>query len=488
MFQKVDMEKKSLLENSIYNVAYKLLNILFPLLSASYVSYALLASGVGKVASAQNIVQYFVIIAALGIPNYGVRETALVKKNSGELNRFFSELFIINFISTVLCCIAYYTLISSLTFFENEKMLYMICGMSIFLNIINVDWFYQGIEQFKYIALRSFIVKICLLVLIFVLVKNKNDYVLYAFLSVLATTGNNIFNIKNLKKHGIKLKFFHLHFYKHLKPVMILLCTAISVELYTLLDTTMLTVMCAEENVGYYTNSMKIVKMLITAITGISGVLLPRLSMYQKEGKFDECGNIVSKVFSILLFVFLPCGIGIILVSSSLVTVLFGSSFTPAVVTLRIASLLIYVLGFSNLFGTQVLLTFNCEKKLLLCTIIGAVSNITMNLILIPIFEQNGAAIASVISELFVTVLAVHYSKKYISIQVDKRFLFSCIISTLIMALIVRFINQIVDSNVMCLFVAVISGGIAYVVLNYVLKNPILIELMEIITKKIKMR
>lgn len=475
---------KSLAKNSIYNVTYKLLNVLFPLVTATYIAHVLLAGGVGRIAYAQNIVSYFTTIAALGIPNYGTREIAKVRENRPIKNELFSELFLINFVCTALCTIAYYVMILTVGVFQQNLKLYIIVGLAIIFNFINVDWFYQGVEEYGYIAKRSFVVKLISLACIFLFVRDTSDTIAYATIYCLGIGGNNLFNILNLKKHKVKLSFKDCSVTRHLKPIFILLASVIAVELYTMVDTTMIGIICADENVGYYTNAMKLVKILIGVITAIGGVLLPRLSYYHAQGLNKECSKIVCKVFYIMMYLFVPCEIGILLVARPLMLLLFGTSFESGIITLRIVSLLICTLGFSNLFGTQVLLTFGAEKKLLGCTIGGAIVNIILNVILIPLYAQNGAAVASVVSETIVTILAMLCASKYVRIKLDKRFLISIIVSSIGLVLAVCFIQTLMIGNIYKLVVSIFIGGSVYLILGVITKNPILSELIELFSKK----
>ena len=476
--------KKSLTSNSIYNVAYKMLNVLFPLITAAYIARVLFATGVGKVAYAQNIVKYFEMIAALGIPNYGIREAAKVYNEKKQSCKLFSELFLINFVSTTICLLLYYALILNVPFFFFFLPLYAVVGLSIAFNYLNVDWFYQGYEEFRYIAIRSFVVKMLSLVAIFVFVREKQDYIMYALISCLAIGGNNIYNIINLRKYGIKIVFDGLNLKKHINAVMVLLGSVIAIELYTLLDTTMIGFFCDSKAVAYYTNSMRLVKILITVVTAISGVLLPRLSYHHSLGEEEECGKIVSKVFTVLLFIFLPCEIGLILVSDQVIPILFGSSFIPACKTLRVCSLLICVLGFSNLFGTQVLLTYNQEKKLLITTIAGAVSNICLNLVLVPKYQQNGAAVASVISETIVTCMSVIFAIRYVTIKLSKTEIISMLFSAMIMGVGVWMIQRSGLGLVLKLGTSVSIGIVIYFIMNYLLKTPVMWDVMKLLKKE----
>ncbi len=479
------MENESLKRNALNNVYYKLFNVLFPLIFTSYVSHVLLADGVGKVATAQNVVQYFTIIAALGLPNYGIREIAKIRNNKHEQNILFSELFLINFISTLICTIAYYLLIFRVDYFFKERALFIVVGLNIVLNFINVDWFYQGQEEYGYIASRSLTIKVLSLACIFIFVKNLDDYIIYGLISTLAVAGNYILNIFNLKRYQIKFTFENINIKQHLKPVFVLLGTSIAIELYTLVDTTMLSYLTTPEVVAYYSNSMKLIKVLITVITAIGGVLLPRLSYYMHLNELDKCSEIVNPVFKTMLYLFAPAGVGLILIADLVVPILFGQSFMPAVVTLQIGAVLIYALGFSNLFGTQVLLTFGEEKRLLLCTIMGALINITLNSLLIPIYEQNGAAVASVISEAVVTILAYLQARKYIKLQISNRYLMNLVISVLLMGLCVWIVKSLISNNLISLLCSLFVGIAVYIAVGIIGKNEITYVLIKMLRKKI---
>lgn len=473
----------ALFKNSIYNVIYKLLDALFPLISATYTARVLLASGVGRVSYAQNIAQYFVLIASLGIPNYGIREVARRRFDKEQMNKIFSELFFLNLLSTTVCACVYYAAVHSLPYFEERRTISLIAGVLIVFNVFNVDWFYQGQEQFKYIAARSFAIKLVSLCALFLFVRTEDDYIRYMWIVCLTTGINYMINMVKLKSFGIQIQLRNIDLRPHMKPVLILLGTTVAIELYTMLDTTMIGLMCAEENVGYYTNAMKLVKIVIMVITAIGGVLLPHLSTYYMQGDYEACSDIVKKVFQVMFFLFLPCCVGLFLTSDVLMVALFGESFAPAGTTMRIASLLTLALGFSNLFGTQVLLTFGAEKKLLLCTIVGAVSNVLMNLYLIPNYQQNGAAVASVISELFVTLLSVIFASKYITLRVDKAFVVKTIVSTVIMGISVWAAMQAVSGVYVSLIVAVSVGVIVYFAANILMKNSMLKELLRMVKR-----
>ena len=231
---------KSLFKNSLYNIIYKLFMIIFPLISSAYVSRILLPMGVGKVAYAQNIASYFITAASLGVGNYGIREIGKKQKNKEEYSKTVVELLIITLFSTLICSAFYYGMVSTLPYFQNSKMLYYVVGIQLLLTAANVDWFYQGMEEYKYITVRSLIVKILTLLGIFVFVKKQDDTIAYALFSSIALAGNNIINVIHLRKYLTLDDVKHIELAKHIKPLFILLSTGFAVELYTKLDTTTL--------------------------------------------------------------------------------------------------------------------------------------------------------------------------------------------------------------------------------------------------------
>ena len=278
---------KSLGKNAIFNIIYKCLNLLFPLVTAAYVSRILLPVGVGKVAASQNIVQYFVILAALGLPSYGVKKVAEFSQNEHKLSKVFIELFTINAIATIASSVIYILLICQI--YEGQKLILgFVVGIQLFFNIVNIDWFYQGLEEYKYIMLRSLVVKLVSLASVLLFVRAEDDYIVYAGITSCSLVANYLFNVFNLRKYIRRIAVSELRVKQHIWSVLYLLAASIAVEVYTLADTTMLNLMRGEEIVGYYTSATKITSMLRTLVAAVSAVFLPRLSVLFSSGKIDE--------------------------------------------------------------------------------------------------------------------------------------------------------------------------------------------------------
>jgi O-antigen/teichoic acid export membrane protein len=307
---------------------------IFPLLISSYVGRILLSDGVGKVSFVQNIVSYFTSLVALGIPTYGIREIAKCKTQQ-ERNIVFSSLFTINAISTIVFSIAYYIMIFTVPYFHNNLLLYTIGGIQIVFNFINIDWLYQGLEEYKYIATRSLIVRFVSLICVFAFIHSRKDEWIYLLITCAVNVGNYVLNVFRARKivllslKGISLK-------KHLRSIFILLATVIAVELYTKIDTTFIGIMLSESDVGYYTYADRIVKIPITIFAAINAVILPRLSVYYMSGEKKEFHELLSKINITVLIFAIPTSVGTCLLSSDYILALFGSNFEPAGYLLKI--------------------------------------------------------------------------------------------------------------------------------------------------------
>ena len=426
---------KSVSKNSAFSMVNKGLSVVFPLVTVSYISRVLGAVGIGEVSSAQNLATYFSMAAALGIPSYGVRAIAQSKNDKNVCNRTFSELFTINLISSLIATTLYLIAVFLLRDSDLNTTLSLVFSGIIIFNIINIEWVYQGFEEYEYITIRSLLTKILSLLLLFVFVRQKNDLVAYAFIICFGSIGNYVLNFVNLKKY-VKLCFGNMSLKKHIVPIMTFFVSVIAIEIYSLLDVSMLTAMSNSTCVGYYSNSTKIVKAVANTLTGISVVLMPRFSHLFSENKKSEIKKLSGQFLNVTFLISMPCCIGIILIADRMVEALFGADFTPAISTIRILSILIVLMPLSGGIFCQLLLTSGKERYYLRCVLSGTIVNALLNYILIPVYMQNGAAIASVIAELTVSASMIMVSRKTIKVNMRYRDTFSIILSSAFMAIV----------------------------------------------------
>lgn len=480
------IKQKSLIKNSIFNVLYKLMNVIFPLITSIYVSRVILSDGVGKVSFASNIVSYFTLLAVLGIPSYGPREIGKQREQKEQINKICSELFFINLISSIVFSIGYLICIFSIERFNTNIMLFLVCGIPLFLNCINVDWMYQGIEEYGYIAIRSFVVKIIGFISLFIFVRTPNDYIIYGLINALSLAFNYFFNIIHLRKK-IKLSLKELNIKKHLKPVLFLLVSSLAVELYTALDVTMLGFLCSDSIVGYYNNAIKIIKIIQSLITSISAVLLPRLSYYFQTSKI-EFNKLFSKALKVLLIFAVPATLGIFILSDKTILILYGVDFEPTINTLRILSLTLPLLVLNVLFGIQGLISTGNETKYLITVSIGAIVNLCLNMALINRFQQNGAALASLISESCVMISSIIFSRKIVKVHIDLKYVISIIVASCAMVGSLFLIFLIPMNDIVSLIISIIAGAIIYFLVLFLLKEENVMNVFNRVIKKFSRR
>lgn len=474
--------QKSLVKNSIYNIIYTVANILFPFMTSIYVSRILLPSGVGKVASAQNIASYFITIAALGLPSYGVREFAKVREKRNQRNKLFTELLLLNIISTTFAVIGYFLLVNANGGFKGEWFLYAACGLAIAFNYLNIDWMYQGLEEYGYITGRSLLIKGISLLTLFFFVKTKQDYVAYALISSLATGGNYIFNVIHARKF-VSIDLSKVQLKGHLKPVLLIACIIFLSSVYNKIDVTMLNILATDESVGYYVYAQKTVNMVLTMANAVTAALLPRLSYYydnDREGFY----RLLNKGFQVLCFMTLPLTVGMALVAPQAVEFLYGEAFEPAVLTIRLMCPLILIKGFGDLFCYQLVYSTKSEKIILPASASASTINIITNAALIPTFLQNGAVIASVFSEFVTNAVQFIYMKKKVSFSINVKALTKGLISTIVMALSVYIIMQLKLPNIISLLSEILVGVIVYITVNLVMKNSLILETVQKVKRK----
>lgn len=414
------VEEKSLARNSLFNISYKGFNLLYPLITTIYISRIFLADGVGEVAFAINIVTYFTLIASLGIPNYAVKVLAPVRNQVTILNKRFSELAVFILASSLFATILY--VITSFVVFHslNDIKIALVLALMVISNIFNYDWLFESLEDYRYLAYRSIVVKVMALLLMFLLVKTREDILVYCMIYAGITVANNIWSYVSSRNY-VSFSAQDLDIRQHMSPVMTLFAAAFATEVYTLLDSTMLGVMCSPEHLGYYSNASRIARASFGMIFSIIAVFNPRLNYLYESGSHEEYKTMFQRFYDIGMCVAFPVGALLFVLAPQIMTVLFGESFSEGIETLRLLSFLMAVFTMATVFGHIGLIIYGKERVLLYAAIMGAVVNFVLNQLLIPTYSHNGAAMASLISEILVAILLVYTSLKFCRINLMNR-------------------------------------------------------------------
>ena len=409
-------KEKSLSIGGVYYLTYNVLNLAFPLVTGIYVARTLLSTNIGEVGAAINLATYFTILAFLGIPTYGLREIAKVKGYKEQRSKIFSELFTINLVSTVVSCVLYFFVILTIPKYNNNFKLYAIAGTAIVLNVFNISWMYEGMEEFRFMSIRNIVFKAFSFLLLVVFVREQCHYMRYAAITVLGTAGNYIVNMLYSPRF-VRLSFQNLNLGRHMKSIIYLVTVNLAIELYSLVDITMMNFMSRPESIAYYKYGSAIEKMLLQIVNTFTMVLVPRISFYYKEKKLNEFNHLVSKGMKLIILTAVPMIIGIQFVSDFLITELYGAEYATSATILRMFSVLLLISPTGYLLGSRILLVTNHERKMIICVGIGAVINLIGNALLIPKLNEYGATIASVISEIVVMVVYVYFGKQYFKLN-----------------------------------------------------------------------
>jgi O-antigen/teichoic acid export membrane protein len=399
------LQKTTIGRNFIMNSVLTLSAILFPLITYPYASRVLGPANIGKVTFATSVVTYFGMVAQLGIPAYGIRACAKVRDNKEELSRTAQELLLLNLVMSVLAYAGLFLMIRLVPSIQSERSLYYVMSSLIILNTIGMNWLYQGVEEYSFIAAASAIAKLAALGLMFLTVKSQGDYVVYAALSVLAGSGACLLNLFHARK---MISFRHFRTYnirRHIKPVLVFFAMACATIIYTNLDTLMLGVMTDDAAVGYYNTSVKIKAALVAIVTSLGTVLMPRASYLLEHGSEKEFHRICRLSVTCVLFSSIPLAVFFMTFASPSVLVLSGRKFLPAVPAMIVITPTVPLIGLSNITGLDMLVPMGGEKKVLYSSIAGALTDLLLNALLIPKFGPAGAAAGTLAAE--AAVLAV---------------------------------------------------------------------------------
>ena len=465
--------KKSLKKNYIYNLSYQILVIIAPIITTPYLSRVLNADGIGIVSFAESIVSYFMLFAALGVGIYGQREISYYQDNRLKRSEVFWNTFILKAITSSIVLIVYLVLYK----FLFKSNIYFVLSVNILAVLIDITWFFQGLEEFGKIVLRNSIFKLLNIFYIFFFIRTKNDIVLYAFSIGFFTFISNFSMWVQLKKYVDRPNFKNIHPFKDLPVIIMLFIPTIAIQVYTVLDKSMIGIITKNnfEN-GYYELSVKISKVLLTIITSLGVAIIPRVGLLFNKKETDNIKLLIYKSYRFVWFLGIPLCFGLIILSDNLVPWFLGASFDKVKTLLKILPLLIILIGMSNVTGMQYLIPTKKEKLFTLSVCIGAVVNFILNLIMIKYFLSVGAAISSVIAEFFVTASQIYMIRNEISYKQILKEGVNYYIAGIVMILVLLYIKSSLNPSLYNSVIIIISGAISYFIVLTILKDKFIFE------------
>lgn len=450
-------------KNLGYQTVYEVLNTCIPLITAPYLARVLGASQLGIFSYTQSIANYFILLAMLGMKNYGARTIAKIKDNRNECRKQFNELFSLQLISSVISIILYFCY--CMFFCTDNYMITYIQGLAIFSCIFDINWLFTGMEMFKITVARSTFIRVLTVIAIITLVKSPDDLWIYTslmvggtLLGVLILWGyvTSIIGRINISTKGIV---------KHLKPNLMLFLPLMAMSVFHIMDKTMLGYLSSFEQTGYYYNADKIINIPIGVITGVGAVMLPRITNLIENGKKDEANKLFAISIEGVTVVSIAMVFGIISIIQEFVPFFFGKGYEDCILLTIVLAPVLYIKALSLTMRSEYLIPYSLERLYTLSIIIGAICNFIANLVFIPRYGAMGAVIGTLIAELLSCICQIIFVNKLTPIIKN----ISCCVPYVVFGFVMLFaVRQLADNvsiaQMLKLIVEMAFGGSIYII------------------------
>lgn len=454
------MSQKSITKNYIYNLVYQILILVLPIITTPYISRVLGPEKIGIYSYTYSILSYFILFGGLGVYLYGQREIAYAGEDLEKRKKVFCEIVLFRFITMAISMIVYYICFVS---GGEYKIYYAIWGLELLATAFDISWFFQGMEEFKKTVIRNVLVRLISVTLIFILVKNQNDLIKYITIYAIADLVGNLSLWLYLPKYlkGIKVK--NINILSHLAPIVLLFIPQIASQVYNMLDKTMIGKMVIDKSeVGYYEEGQKVIKVLLTIVTSLGVVMVPRMASVFASGEKEKVKDYLKKSFQFAFLLSFPMVFGIISISEAFVPIFFGEGFEKTAILMSLISPTILLYGTASVIGYQYLLPTKRQKEYTISIAIGLITNFILNYILIKMYNSIGAAIATVICELIVLIIQMYLIRKEMSPKEVLSYSYKYFFSGLVMFTVCMVVKFFLGTTLVAMVVQIALGIIVY--------------------------
>lgn len=480
------VDRGSIFSKFIFNFIKTFSGIVFPVVTFTYASRILGQEGIGKVQFSKSIITFLSMLAMLGMNYYGTREGAKLRDNRNELSRFAHEMLFINGIATMGSYLLLFLALVFVPKLADYRMLLVINSAAIILQGMGMEWLYQAVEEYRYIAIRSVVFQFISLTALFVFVKDTGDSVAYAVICLISSSGSYILNFFNARKFIDFHWCGHYKIRQHIVPILWLFVMVFSIEMFTVLDSTMLGFLKNDAAVGRYTAAVKVNRLVNTLIYSLSMVLIPRLSYYIGVRENEKVREIVNKAYNYVFMLSVPAAIGLFMLADDIILLFSGRDFISAGFTMRLLTPIVLLIPFSVSTNQQTLIPMGHEKRILISTTVGAALNFLFNLVLIPRYAENGAAVATVISEAGVFAVSLYNASCFFDMKYNFRKYYQYWIAAMPIPLIAVIVAQWEFSSVTRMAIVITTSVVLYFAILLVLKNEYLQQVFLILTGKMR--
>ena len=478
------MSAPSIKKNFVLSTVYQILILIVPFVTAPYVSRVLGADGIGIYSFTSSIVGYFVLFATLGTMSYGAREISRARDDRKLLSRFFWEIELL-VVCTTSACLILWGLWALLA--PEYNLIYLILSIQLLGVIADVTWFFTGLEQFKYIVVRNSIVKIAGIILLFVFIREREDLTLYIFLMTSINLLGALSMWMYIPKMVDRIDWRTLNIKPHFKETLIYFIPAVATSVYTILNKVLLGFIGGDirEN-GYYEQATKIIAIGQTlTFAALNSVLGARISYLFAEQKIEEIHQRIDKSLHYILLIGLGLTFVLIAISPKFVPWFFGAGFEPTILLIQLLSPIILIIGISNCLGAQYFTPAGLRKQSAQYIIVGAVVNLILNIILIPLYGAVGAVIASLVAELTISILYLKNCGDYLKLRQIMHNGWRKVVAAVIMFAVISPVSNSINNNTTAVIVSFIAGVFIYGLMLLLMRDQIVLQIVSIGGKKL---
>ncbi|MDE6670625.1 MAG: flippase [Ruminococcus sp.] len=471
-------------KNFAYQMMYELLILILPFVTSPYIARVIGADGVGNYSYTYTIANYFVLFAMLGIKNYGNRAVAQARDDQNKLNVTFSNILFVHVVVSLICCICY---ILYILLFATEKVYSLIQFTVVIGALFDISWFYFGIEKFKLTVLRSTIIKIVNVICIFLFVKDSDDLWVYCLIMGLGSLISQLSLWVVLRKYVRILKPDKNSIKVHLKPMLVLFLPVIAISLYKYMDKIMIGMLSSKTQLGFYENAEKVVNMPVSIIGSFGTVMLPKMSNLASKSDDKTAMSYISQSMRYIMCLSFALSFGVASIGQTFAPVFWGDKFIASGPLIVGLSFTIPFMSYANIIRTQYLIPHSHDKEYLTSVIVGAVCNIILNSILIPVYGAMGATIGTLFAEISVCLVQAFVVRKELPVLSYCKEAFIFLITGIVMFFIVWNIGRVMNASVSVLILQVLCGVVVYGITAFIIfyrrKDAML---MNVIQKLIK--
>ena len=464
------MSQPSIKKNFAYKSVLTLSTYLINFITFPYVARVLGVERIGLVNFVDNTVNYFLLFATMGVGLLGVREIAAVKEDKKRRDQVYSSMLALNLLFTLVSLGIYLLCISTIPKLCQYDELFYIGTAKILFTVFLVEWFFTGVENFRYITLRSILIKVLYIISVFLFVRDTSDYRLYFILTVGVVVLNALINQLYIREF-VRVRWNNIQLFKYLKQNVTLGIYTLMTSMYLTFNVMYLGLVSNNTEVGYYTTAFKLYSVILGFFTAFTNVMLPRMSSLLANGEKDRFQELVNRSFSVMSTCCIPLILCSMIMAPQIVYILSGPGYEGAILPMRIIMPAAFAVGVAQVLAIQVLMPMKKDKVLLIASIIGAVVSLLINLLVVPSVKSVGSAVVLLCSEMGVTGMYVWYVLSQELILIPIKAIGKNVLFSLPSVVICLGCGRWIDNELLGVGCAVVLAGILWMLLQIIIRS-----------------